>query len=469
MMRQASQRRARDGNDEVLFGIRAIERGIEVEGVWISRGNTPEPPSTRDTSISSASEHLPPRDISIVLEGTASASPPERVRSKSLTRTSKCERTTAAMSTTDAVSNYPSSRDPSPTAPASRATKQHPPSSFAKYQANPALVRSSVSSSRLEDIGAMHRSSESYPSTADVNDFIGSGRSIEARSISAAVLDPLHGHGRPRQQSIDLDLMHSHRMSQAAEIGQLTPRTRRPGLSGDWANAVHGAGPDTSEYFESQRSKSQPPPTTNGHLPATTAPPAAGMPAPAWIDSLPASARRSSLPDVTPFAKFCQTAPTLPTVRRTASAESNESAMQAVGDSLSNYMSSTSTSVAKPAQSSTSASPSFESSQQARSAGEQYTQESDSHRRRSSFDSRESAVLRGHGTGFEILKHGTFSTPTGPPVEKSRSKPPVSLHHSIRSRSRSSSNGSRRKLQKKRRPSNDLQTSTGPGAAQDSK
>ncbi|KAF2770979.1 hypothetical protein EJ03DRAFT_260465, partial [Teratosphaeria nubilosa] len=43
--RQMSQRRRPQGEagaNDVPFGVRAIESGIEVEGVWISRPNTPD-------------------------------------------------------------------------------------------------------------------------------------------------------------------------------------------------------------------------------------------------------------------------------------------------------------------------------------------------------------------------------------------------------------------------------------------
>lgn len=48
--------RRRKGND-VPFGVRAIESGIEVDGVWISRSNTPAP-SLPDSPVSNAS--IPP-------------------------------------------------------------------------------------------------------------------------------------------------------------------------------------------------------------------------------------------------------------------------------------------------------------------------------------------------------------------------------------------------------------------------
>jgi hypothetical protein len=70
---------------------------------------------------------------------------------------------------------------------------------------------------------------------------------------------------------------------------------------------------------------------------------------------------------------------------------------------------------------------------------------------------RPSQVIRGHGSGFEILKPGSLPAMTpavSPPPEKQYAVPPVSLKNYGRSRSRSSSRGSTgRKLQKKKRAS----------------
>lgn len=42
---RTAQRRTRPDEIDVPFGVRAIESGVEVEGVWISRPNTPMPGS----------------------------------------------------------------------------------------------------------------------------------------------------------------------------------------------------------------------------------------------------------------------------------------------------------------------------------------------------------------------------------------------------------------------------------------
>lgn len=49
---------------EVPFGVRAIESGIEVDGVWISRSNTPGPgsPALSESRDASPSDSDPPRD-----------------------------------------------------------------------------------------------------------------------------------------------------------------------------------------------------------------------------------------------------------------------------------------------------------------------------------------------------------------------------------------------------------------------
>ncbi|EME87849.1 uncharacterized protein MYCFIDRAFT_209628 [Pseudocercospora fijiensis CIRAD86] len=144
------------------------------------------------------------------------------------------------------------------------------------------------------------------------------------------------------------------------------------------------------------------------------------------------------------------------------SVASSKSAMQIVGDSLSVYMSASSSAVESTA-------PPEPSTQPKETPAPEPTQP-----RRPSFEKKASSVVRGHGTGFEILKPGTFGTPTGPaeyiPEKLHKSQPqapPISLHNSVRtantSRPRSSSAGSGRRLQKKktkRRPSSESETSS---------
>lgn len=59
--KQGGEVAQRRGND-VPFGIRAIESGIQVDGVWISGSNTPIPSTPISLAASSVDEPSPPRD-----------------------------------------------------------------------------------------------------------------------------------------------------------------------------------------------------------------------------------------------------------------------------------------------------------------------------------------------------------------------------------------------------------------------
>jgi hypothetical protein len=58
----------------------------------------------------------------------------------------------------------------------------------------------------------------------------------------------------------DLASLQSHRMSHVAETGQLTPRVRRPGQSGEWASVADGQVSSTNgvNYFTPRKTPSPP-------------------------------------------------------------------------------------------------------------------------------------------------------------------------------------------------------------------
>jgi hypothetical protein len=66
----------------------------------------------------------------------------------------------------------------------------------------------------------------------------------------------------------DLDLLQTHRMSHVAETGQLTPRVRKPGNSGEWASVADNqiSSVNGVNYFMPQKTPSPP-------LPAIIDPP----------------------------------------------------------------------------------------------------------------------------------------------------------------------------------------------------
>jgi hypothetical protein len=64
----------------------------------------------------------------------------------------------------------------------------------------------------------------------------------------------------PVDPRTDLDLLRSHRMSHVAETGQLTPRVRKPGHSGEWASVAENqiSSSNGVSYFMPQKAPSPP-------------------------------------------------------------------------------------------------------------------------------------------------------------------------------------------------------------------
>jgi len=65
--------------EEIPFGIRALESGVEVEGVWISRSNTPVPTSCQNSPATSARASV----ASSILNEVSSFNLPESASSQS--------------------------------------------------------------------------------------------------------------------------------------------------------------------------------------------------------------------------------------------------------------------------------------------------------------------------------------------------------------------------------------------------
>jgi hypothetical protein len=64
----------------------------------------------------------------------------------------------------------------------------------------------------------------------------------------------------PVDPRTDLDLLQSHRMSHVAETGQLTPRVRKPGHSGEWASVAENQMSSSNgvSYFMPHKTPSPP-------------------------------------------------------------------------------------------------------------------------------------------------------------------------------------------------------------------
>jgi hypothetical protein len=451
--------------DEVLFGIRALERGVEVEGVWVSRGNTPEPSIRNGSSGSSIWDFMPKKTAKPDVERQSHEGEQSRItnRGRAISDsaigaarpgdlTSNRERSAVSLT------NGPTNGDSIPKADLAKPAKiQYPPPSFAKYSGNPSLHRQSSAVQTVEGIEAVHRastypdpearhggnSSESYTQSNSGSSSSGSG----PISSAAPTLLSQKPRARSRHHSADFELLNSHRQSQAAETGQLTPRTRMPTHSMDFqgyaSDGITSSGSDELGYF-----------TVKSKATSTPSSPKGG-PSPPKVAALPAAVRRSSIPDVTPFAQFVQTAPSppLPAIPHSSMLKEEQST-EAARPSVQVLTTPHSSILVSPTKN---ASPTMNPEQQTVAGAVRHSFEK---------ERRGSQVIRGHGTGFEILKPGSLPAvpvpPASPPSEKHNHNglPPVSLqnHGRMRSRSRSrprsgSLGGGGRKLQKKKRQS----------------
>lgn len=447
--------------DEILFGIRALERGVEVEGVWVSRSNTPEPSIRDGLSGSSIWDFMPKKTAEPDVEKQAHEGEQAKTtsRGRAISDSAIGMARPGDLTSTRELSAESLTSDPTKRGSIAKdslvkpAKSRHPPHSFAKYSGNPSLHRQSSAVQTFEGIEAAHRastypdpeahhggsSSESYSQSNSGSSSNGSG----PISSAAPRLLSQKPRARPRHHSADFELLNSHRQSQAAETGQLTPRTRKPTQSMDFqgyaSDGITSSGSDELGYF-----------AINPKAASTPSSPKGGPSSPK-VAALPAAVRRSSIPDVTPFAQFVQTAPSPPLPATSQSSILKEEKSSEV----------TRPSVQVPT---TPHSSILESPIEASSNRSEQTV-AGAVRQSFEKDRRGSQVIRGHGTGFEILKPGSLpavaTPPASPPAEKQNGLPPVSLqnHGRMRSRSRSrprsggSMGGGGRKLQKKKRQS----------------
>lgn len=451
LQREMSQRRQprTQHGDEVPFGIRAIESGIEVDGVWISRSNTPELGS-QQSSAGSSWNYIPRMDSNMDLSKLeAQQLGHDRSGSGSTTTTARPPSSSFEKATSVSKSHSrDTSRDSSPDGVVTKPSRsRYPPPTYARYSGNPFVLRHSATANTLEGIEAAYRSSyhgrnaSEQGASSSSSSYYSSSGADDTAPISASAPNLLTAQPRPIDKSRDLDLLNKHRTSQVAETGQFTARAKRPGQqSGDWASMAMSTPlastserqGDPADYFLQQTQRSSSPKETSPNPFAT---PKAG--------TSPSTPRKLSLPDVTPFAQFVQTAP-----RPESLASRPGSYQQPVfssGRRVSTYTIADST----PAGVSPRA---LEHPVLPEPTKSKPTQPEALDR--ASFERRESQILRGHGSGFEILRPGSLD-PKPSPLELQRTAPPISLHNGYIPRPRSSSQESRqsRKLQKRRRPS----------------
>ncbi|KAK6443417.1 hypothetical protein LTR95_000244 [Oleoguttula sp. CCFEE 5521] len=488
-MLQRQQTPGQSRNDEVPFGIRALENGVEVDGVWISRPNTPNSASKDRSPKGSMWTNSTRKSADVDLErqgGPSNRVSAESPRSKGSIATQNrishiSERTPSAerrrssgwhrRDSSPSIAPSPTEVPPTfatLTAPHQMpaalsmpapvlekpATSRYPPLSMSKYSGNPSLYRNSVTAHALEGIEAIHRASTSLHRNSGLEESSpdslthSSSNSSDGGLISSAAprlftKAEQQAPPRKRDHSADFIMLDTRRTSQAAETGQLTPSTRRAAKSMDWPGVLTDVGTEGNNYFTTKSSSNYSPTRLqSNHGDAPRSP---------GIEALPAAARRSSMPEGVPsFAQFVHTAPpALPRPTSSKGAESRESSRppQPTVETLRAYAEMMSTSPPPVAG--------------AEDSPGQTPADSGARHPRQSFEKPSRAeVVRGAGSGFEILAPGSLKPAmlADETEDKQRGRaPPVSLQNfgTPRHRSRSSSMGlsGGRKLQKKRRGS----------------
>lgn len=407
------------GRNDIPFGIRAIESGIEVDGVWISRGNSPEPADTDLSITPSVFDPATHEDSGLRFKDQVASSEIARACTHSAVGYREVHRRSQML-------HHGDQKQPA----ASLSGRQFSLVPNAKDGMPPYFTSQSASPTELTSLDTLYRAPVSLPNDYQSpnsgwpnHSLVGRGGPDKALP-SAFSLPGQQGMPQPRQQSSkDLDLLNSHRVFQAAETGQFTPRGGRPGQSHSADFTPSSRPPGEPIVFESALD-TRPVHRQSGSESGTSA----NLDLTAKVEALPPAFRRSSLPDLTPFTEFCKriSQDARPGSSRSRSRDSTQSEA----------------SKSESPVDSTTSSPIIAASEGAAELKLPLGQ-------RPSFEERVSQVLRGQGSGFEILKPGSFDWTS--PSQRPSAAPPVSLCNG--SRARSGCDDERNRLRKKRQPS----------------
>ncbi|KAI9696539.1 MAG: hypothetical protein M1836_005558 [Candelina mexicana] len=277
------------GND-IPFGVRAIESGIEVDGVWISRTNTPAPSSPRSlapapvTVASTSNQRVrpDPKRASTASDMSRLEIPQPAYGHSASGRTAKGSSDSGSSSFDQAVS---AERLPTrSSSPGSGVEDRYRPRHHSQLRySSQNILRDSTTLDSLEgrqrrskhleqrakdsdeEHSPKHSSSSSSESGSNQAHYYPT-RPSRARhnSSSGGSIDGIRSpiDARPfteSRRSENLDSLRNHRLSHAAETGQFIPRTRRGVASGDWSNTISSQVPQTEQgdYFNSRISSAR--------------------------------------------------------------------------------------------------------------------------------------------------------------------------------------------------------------------
>ncbi|KAF2866767.1 hypothetical protein BDV95DRAFT_598659 [Massariosphaeria phaeospora] len=259
--------------EDIPFGIRAIESGIEVDGVWISRSNTPvgsSRSSMTDFKLSRSHNNSQLELPQAIHPSHASSRAPS-----SFDLAVNAER----LPTNDSRSSSPARLNPNDArgARGSHMSNSHVLRNSATLQAleggEPGPSTPRYGNNNLQTSSANSRNSSR---TSDESDYM---NMADSRPYEPAYINPRQAPlTAPVDPRYDLDLLQSHRMSHVAETGQLTPRVRKPGNSGEWASVADNIRSPAEistangvDYFVPQQKAPSPPPAHAAELPAPSA------------------------------------------------------------------------------------------------------------------------------------------------------------------------------------------------------
>lgn len=267
IQRHPSVVRRKKGND-IPFGVRAIESGIEVDGVWISRSNTPansnpnSNPASPDLSANNESAaqtapHSSPFDRTSAVSNVSRLEIPQPAHGYSRPN---ARSTNSYTRVSGNPFDRPASSDRSSSSPGSPYT-EYTPRGRTSYQprrsshlrfSNSHATDSAEALATLEGrrLPSKTGSKSSQGSTEYENpDQRISGDSGSSGETHGRIAGQPQGPNRhpndvlhpvpvkpsaTRYNSSDLDSLASHRRSHAAETGQLLPRVRVNDGGGEW-------------------------------------------------------------------------------------------------------------------------------------------------------------------------------------------------------------------------------------------
>ncbi|KAL8673375.1 MAG: hypothetical protein Q9168_002201 [Polycauliona sp. 1 TL-2023] len=265
--RAPSVQRRKRGND-IPFGVRAIESGIEVDGVWISRSNTPANSTPGSPALSATKDmHTPTHPVPASDRGStvstmsrleipqaahghprpsparSSNSSYTRVAGNPFDRSSSSDRSPSRLSAyTDYTANA-----------AHRSTYQPRRASHLRYS-NSHVVDNAEALASLEgrqlasktgskssqesaeyELSGQRASDDSWSGSSRENNIRHAGPSRNSRLVANGTHQPTTIKAPyASYRSSDLDSLASHRESHAAETGQFLPRVRVNDSAGEW-------------------------------------------------------------------------------------------------------------------------------------------------------------------------------------------------------------------------------------------